>query len=331
MRTLIRWWTLSVVLIHWCPSFAESRKLESRDSLNPAAAATDDIRDCLRELTWTPQSFEISIEPAGERDPWQAVLRFPSPVATGDSVNDRVAVLWYKAQGVAPSARVPAIVVVHESGSSMPVGKAFASLFAAQKVHAFLVQLPHYGLRRTGRQKPTGEQFLLAMRQAIADVRRTRDAVSALDEVDSTRISLQGTSLGGFVAATTAGIDRAFDHVFIMVAGGDLLSMLERGQREAAELRERLQAAGYTGDRLKELLWTVEPTRLAGRLDSSRTWLYSAEQDQVVPIANALALKQAASLADDHHIRLPGDHVSTIVFVPAILTHVMKQVQSAPP
>jgi dienelactone hydrolase len=208
----------------------------------------------------------------------------------------------------------------------MPVGKLFARLFAGQGVHAFLVQLPNYGLRRTAKQKPTGDQFLVAMRQGIADVRRARDAVAVLPGVDPTRISVQGTSLGGFVASTAAGIDRGFEQVFIMVAGGDLHSMLLRGQREAAELRERLEQAGFTGDKLRELMWAVEPTRLAGRLDPQSTWLYSAEYDTVVPMANALALKNAARLPDDHHMRLPGDHVTTIVYVPMILDHVVKRI-----
>jgi hypothetical protein len=138
-------------------------------------------------------------------------------------------------------------------------------------------------------------------------------------------ICLQGTSLGGFVASTAAGLDGAFDQVFIMVAGGDLFSMLQNGAKEAAELRSRLEAAGFTGEKLRELMWAVEPTRLAGRLDPQKTWLYSAEQDRVVPIANALALKSAAHLADDHHIRLPGDHVTTLLYLPAILDHVMKR------
>ncbi len=190
--------------------------------------------------------------------------------------------------------------------------------------------MPHYGHRRKSSEKPTGDQFLLAMRQGIADVRRARDAVAALPGVDPTRISLQGTSLGGFVAGTTAGLDSAFDQVFIMVAGGDLYGLMQNGAKEAAELRDRLAKAGFTGDKLRDLMARIEPTRLASRLNPARTWLYSAEQDQVVPMANALAFKQAAGLADDHHVRLAGDHVSVIVYVPAILMHVMERVSPPP-
>jgi len=320
--------TVTLLLLLSCEVRAEDvRRFIAVDTLSPQAPASDDVRACLSGLAWKPQSFEVTCAAettAGAAH--QSVLRFPSPVDTGNPENDRVAVLWYQPPGPSADRLKPALVVVHESGSSMPVGKLFATLFAGQGVHAFLVQLPNYGLRRTANKKPTGDQFLVAMRQGIADVRRARDAVATLPGVDPTRISIQGTSLGGFVASTAAGLDHGFDQVFIMVAGGDLYGMLERGQREAAELRERLEKAGFTGDKLKELMWAVEPTRLAGRLDPRTTWLYSAEYDTVVPMANALALKNAASLPDDHHMRLPGDHVTTIVYVPMILDHVVKRI-----
>ncbi|HVJ67501.1 MAG TPA: hypothetical protein VM510_05920 [Caulifigura sp.] len=300
------------------------------DTLAPACirASTDDVKSCLGGLCWSPESFEVVLEAPAAGSDHRAVLRFRSPVLSGDAVNDRVAVLWYPPPSSSDASLKPAIVVVHESGSSMPVGKLFAKLFAGQGVHAFLVQLPGYGLRRSGNRKPTGDQFLLAMRQGIADVRRARDAVAEMPGVDPGRISVQGTSLGGFVASTSAGLDDGFDQVFIMVAGGDLYGMMQRGEKEAAELRQRLESAGFTGDKLRDLMWVVEPTRLAGRLKPDRTWLYSAEHDRVVPMENALALKSAAGLPNDHHIRLPGDHVTTIVYLPVILDHVMKQVRA---
>jgi len=325
-------WFVIVVLISRAAAGDETKRFMAVDTLAPKPAATEDVKGCLEGLCWKPQSFEVSCEPETAKEAnHQAVLRFPSPIDTGNAINDRVAVLWYQAPKDDAPGLKPALVVVHESGSSMPIGKLFARLFAGQGVHAFLVQLPNYGLRRTANRKPTGDQFLLAMRQGIADVRRARDAVAGLPGIDPARISLQGTSLGGFVASTAAGLDAAFDQVFIMVAGGDLYSMLQSGEREAAELRQRLEEAGFTGEKLRGLMWQVEPTRLAGRLNANRMWLYSAEHDRVVPIANALALKKAAGLADDHHIRLPGDHVTTVVYVPVILDHVIKRIRDEKP
>lgn len=305
--------------------FAEEQRFTARDTLAGPAAETEDARACLEGLCWKPVEFEVTVEVVSDAD-HHAVIRFPSAIDTGDAINDRVALIWHRPPLADPAKPLPAMIVVHESGSAMPVGKLFARRFAEKGMHSFLIHLPNYGLRRRDGSKPTGEKFLLAMRQAIADVRRARDAIAFLPGIDPQRISLQGTSLGGFVAATTAGLDHGFDHVFVMLAGGDLYGLMQSGKREAAELSKRLADAGYAGDKLRDLMWTIEPTRLASRVNPQKTWLYSAEQDAVVPMANALAFRKAAGLDDEHHLRLPGDHISTIIFLPVILDHVIKQV-----
>jgi len=323
---------MHAMTIHWCllaVVFAAENAtvLPARDTLSPAAPQTDDERKALAGLTWTPTEFAVTCNEVNGQD-YHAVLRFPSPLETGDPANDRVALLWYRAAHVKDGEKRPAVVVVHESGASMPVGKMFAKAFAARGVHAFLIHLPYYGLRRENRKDLNEERILIAIRQAIADVRRARDAAAVMPGVESSNVCLQGTSLGGFVAATTAGIDRGFDQVFIMVAGGDLYTLLERGQRESADLKRRLDEVGYTGDKLREAMAAVEPNRLAHRINAERCWLYSAEQDQVVPMANALSFKRAAKLPDDHHIRLWGDHVTTILYFHPLADQVVKQINS---
>ncbi|MDX1968096.1 MAG: alpha/beta fold hydrolase [Planctomycetaceae bacterium] len=303
--------------------------LTARDSLD-TAAVMGDAGAALSGLRWEPGEFSIELaEVANEQH--QAVVRFASPISTGDEVIDRVALLWHRPEVEHFGEIRPAIVVVHESGSAMPVGKLFARAFAAKGVHSFLIQLPHYGLRHREGIRPDGEQFLTTMRQAIADVRRARDVVARLPGVDPRRIALQGTSLGGFVSATVAGLDQGYDATFIMLAGGDLASLLQNGEKEAAQLRERLRQAGYSGDRLARLLDTIEPLRLASRIASDRMWLYTADQDRVVPLANALALKQAANLPDANHVRVWGDHTSTIVFFPVIVQHVIDHLPETKP
>lgn len=302
----------------------------AQDTLDARPDATSAAQACLDGLTWKPGEFPVTVQPEGD-EALEAYVRFPSAVPSGDETNDLVALEWY-----APKTddgkilKAPAVIVVHESGSRMEVGRLFAKAIYAKGYHAFMIQLPHYGLRRTKElNKSDGSRFLTVMKQAIADVRRARDAVAALPEVDARQIALQGTSLGGFVASTTAGLDRGFDQVFIMLAGGDLVTLVNSGKREAAELRNRLAEAGYEGDKLKALLEAIEPTRLAHRVDPERFWLYTAKDDQVVPLASALALQTAAHLPDDHHVQLWGDHYKVIVYFPVIVDHMMARLRDA--
>lgn len=317
---------LSFLFMVACAGANESQTFSARDSLQPGDESVADAKAAIAELTWKPATFDVTLA-AVEGEDHQAVIRFPSAIDTGNATNDRVALLWYKPPHADAAQTRPAIVVVHESGSAMPVGKLFARAFAAKGYHSFLIHLPQYGLRRTPGTPRDGSRFLLTMRQGIADVRRARDAVAVLPGVDPQRIALQGTSLGGFVASMTAGLDRGYQAVFLMLSGGDLHGMLQQGEKEAADLRVRLEQAGFTGDKLRTVLHAVEPTRLAHRVNPLQTWLYSAEQDRVVPLEHALIFKRAAKLDDDHHVRLWGDHTSTIIYFPVIVDHVAQRMQ----
>jgi dienelactone hydrolase len=305
------------------------RVYEARDTL---AAPTDPVADatsCLQDLAWAPTAFSVTCgaEPGAAYD---ALVQFPSPIASGDAVNDRVTLEWYMPrdeQGVIRTA--PAVLVVHESGRSMPVGRLFARSFQAAGMHSFLIHLPYYGKRNADGRDPPPDKLFTLIRQAIGDVRRGRDAIAVLPHVNPRHIAVQGTSLGGFVVATSASLDHAFDSVFIMLAGGDLYGMFQTGQREVAQARRELTEAGISDAQLKQLLWQIEPTRVAHRLDPQRTWLFSAEGDQVVPIENAYALAKAAHLPDRHHVRVPGNHYTVIVFFPVILQQVTDQIRAA--
>lgn len=299
-------------------------KFEAKDSLAPAVDESDDARKCVENLCWKPAEFSVEIEAAAEdRGDW--LVRFPSPISSGDARNDRVAVEWYQARDAYGNlVTAPAVVVVHESGSRMTVGRIFAKGLQLQGLHAFMIQLPFYGERRTGKNRPEGENLVSMMKQAVADVRRARDAVAVLPMVDKSQISLQGTSLGGFVSATAGALDDGYENVFLMLAGGELYDLIQNGKKDAAKVRERLEKAGLVGEKLRELTLTVEPTRVAHRLRPDRTWLYSGTLDTVVPIKNALALANAAKLTKAHHIHMTANHYTGVVYLPFVLAHIAK-------
>ncbi len=238
---------------------------------------------------------------------------------------------WYSARDDAERPKTArAVVVVHESGRSMTVGRLFARGFQQRGLHAFLLHLPHYGERRGEGQPRETDNVIASIRQAVADVRRARDAIAVLPNVDSANISLQGTSLGGFVSATTAGLDHGYQSVFLMLAGGDLYDMLQHGQRDAAKVRMRLEEAGLTGEKLKSLIYHIEPNRLAHRYAAERTWLYSGTKDTVVPLRNAESLARAAGLTKTHHIHMNADHYSGIIYLPFVLNHMARKIGELP-
>lgn len=296
-------------------------RFTATDSLDAAADPSADAQACLAGLRWQPAEFavEIAAPLPGRGD---RLVAFPSPRPLGDPVHDRVTMEWYAAkddQGQPVAA--PVVIVVHESGRSMPVGRMIARGLRGQGLHAMLLHLPGYGPRRTALAERT-ELLLDSLRQGISDVRRSRDAVAGLPLLQDVRIGVQGTSLGGFVIATTIGLDAGFDRAFILLAGGNLHDVVLQGKRDAAKIRQRLHQSGIDDGRIRELTWPIEPLRLAHRIAPERTWLYNGMFDDVVPRASSYALAQAAGLPAEQHIELPADHYTGIIFLPVVLQRI---------
>jgi len=299
----------------------------AKDTLHRIDESSVDALQCLKGLVWEPSGFHVCCEKGGNRR-GDLLVRFPSPISSGDAVNDQVAMEWYVARDDSfQPVKARAVVIVHESDSDMVVGRLFARGLRGMGLHAFLIHLPYYGERRR-EVKPTAASLIRRAVQAVADVRRARDAVAALPLIDAEHIALQGTSLGGFVSATSASLDRGYDSVFLLLAGGNLYDIIQNGRRDAAKARKALEASGLGGAKLKALLHAIEPTRVAHRLDASRTWLYSGKHDTVVPLKNALALATAAKLQTGHHIRLNANHYSGIIYLPYVLSHIARRVRA---
>lgn len=300
------------------------------DTLQIGEEKSADARACLEGLQWKPEKFSIRLQtPEKGKGDW--LVRFPSAAPLGNERNDLAALEWYLAQDKAGQPILaPAVVIVHESGSNMLVGRTIAQMLRPKGVHTFLIHMPYYGVRRGPEGRPKGGNLVGMLKQGIVDARRARDVVAALPYVDTSRIVLQGTSLGGFVAATTAGLDNGYQQVFILLAGGDIHSVLMNGKRDAAKVLAELKSGGLTDDDLKEMFATIEPLRLAHRVNPEQTWLFTGMFDEVVPPRNSDAFASAARLNDKHHIKMLANHYSGVIFLPPLLQQMRDLIDKQP-
>jgi dienelactone hydrolase len=299
------------------------------DTLVCDADASEDAQQCLDGLRWQPSDFTVEVG-AAENAAYDRLLFFPSPRPAGHPVHDRVSMEWYAAKDSDGKPVVaPAVIVVHESGRSMPVGRIIARGLRDRGLHAIMIHLPGYGSRRSElADKP--EMLLTSLRQGIADVRRARDAVAQLPLVDAGRIGVQGTSLGGFVTSTVVGLDHGFDRGFILLAGGRLDQVVLKGKKDAAKIREKLSSLGINDEQIVDLARPIEPLRLAHRIRRETTWLYNGMFDDVVPRQASYALANAAKLTPEHHIELPANHYSGIIFLPVVLQKIHDEMVKGP-
>jgi dienelactone hydrolase len=303
---------------------AEPATYPAVDSLRLDGPADPIAERTLEALRWSPGPFTVEvIEPAGAPIDCDAIVRFPSPRPAGDpsATWNTVVMEWYKPKlngvpGTAAPGKRPTVLALHILDGRMTIARAIARTLAAQGIGSFVMHMPGYGQRQSAEPWYDVTRFFPRVQQAAADARRARDAIAALPGVDPDRISIQGTSLGSFIASLAAGLDGAFDQTFLMLSGAEMYNMFHHGQRETAWIRQRLLAAGIDDDALRRMCDQMDPGNLAPRLDPQRTWLFSAKNDQVVPAANAAALAKAARLTGDHHRWLGGDHYTCILYLP---------------
>jgi len=308
---------------------AKKWSLTVNDTLSKLVDASADAQEALDGLRWTAAEFNVSSTPLDRAtDEADSLIRFPSPLPCGIEQCDIATLHWYAAldqDGNPISA--PAVVVIHESGSRQTIGRLFARAFRDKGIHAFLLSLPNYGPRRSNVTPGTAESLLIRMKQGIADARRAKDVVASIPCIDSEHIGLQGISLGGFVASTTAGLDPAYHSVFIMLAGGDLAGIILKGGDVAAKVRARLKDMGVSEADVQKLAWPVEPLRVAHRLRPERTWVYTASHDQIIPAENAKKLVDAAKLDKNHQVMLTADHYTGVIYYPLLLNQMIEQLR----
>jgi dienelactone hydrolase len=306
-------------IIKAIPEIVVGAKFSSRDTINCGEDDSADAAECLAGLTWEPADFEIHLQDGSSQEKFERLVRFPSPTPLGSEAGDLVAMEWHIARDDSGNPiEAPAVVVVHESGSGMTVGRMIARGLRSHGLHTFMLQMPSYGVRRLSKEREV-TSFLPSLKQAIADVRRARDAVAVLPFVDERIVGVQGTSLGGFVTATVSGLDAGFQRNFILLAGGNLPEVIFQGKKDAAKVRERLENAGVSREQIMEHARQIEPLRLAHRVRPEVTWLFSGQFDDVVPPACSHAFAKAASLPADHHIEMPVNHYSGVVLLPKVL------------
>lgn len=322
-------WFLGFAVVVQADTAAKVRSFQAYDSLTIKPDSVPDAQQLLDELAWQPQSFEVTAQSAEVEDSFDAMVSFVSPRPSSLSDDDRVVLEWYAARGKDCKAiKAPAVIIIHSLHPQMPIGRIIARNLAEQyNVHAFMMHLPGYGQRRTGDDGFNGGLIVPRLKQGICDARRARDAIAVLPNINLEHgIAIQGTSLGGFVATLTASLDGAFEPILLVLCGGDLYEMFMYGRFDTERVRRRFERHGFVGEQLRQLVWQIEPTRIAHRLNHAHTWLFSASADQVVPPANGQVLAETIGLDPRHHIRMFGGHYTAIIHLPMIIQSIAHSV-----
>ena len=256
---------------------------------------------------------------------------YPSPVPPSFPEAKNVIAYCFRPVGLPPGRR-PAVLCLHILGGNGSITRAIASSYAARGMTALMPLMPMF-LERTpacGRltdlASPNGPRHLGETFRAVPhDIRRSLDVLAALPDVNSQRIGLIGTSLGGILGVSAATDPRVQKAVFLL-AGGDLESILQANNHEVQPIAACVARANASERAvLDEAMRTLEPLRampaLAEKVKAGRIRMFNAADDEVVPPANTRRLAEALGLAGGRNFTLiPGvGHYTAILKLPDIV------------
>ena len=322
------------------PAADGSVVFEARDSL--AITPDDDARvnATLETLRYTPETFEIRLSMMPGDRSGRAMVRFDSPSlgvdpATTAGVRDQAMLIWHVARGQNGQVlEAPAVLIVHSMHPKAAVATMLANGLAAEGVHAFVIRMPGF----SPRQRVDLNQVLntegsdvklpglhpavdavLRAELAVREVRRARDAILALPNVQGKQVGLVGVSLGAFVSTVAAAMDGEFDPVFVFLGGADGLAAVNTGIFDARRLRNHLDRVGVDAKAREQRLSALAPGTVAHRLNPKKTWLISAKQDMVVRPDNAQTLADRIGLEPSHHVKLNAGHYTAVLYLPGAL------------
>jgi len=159
------------------------------------------------------------------------------------------------------------------------------------------------------------------VRQFEADVRRGYEWW--LEQPDGPeRLGLMGVSMGGIVGSVVAARDRRIRATVLVIAGGDLPSILVDGRdteldtwRAAVARRMGTTEAGLL-PHFRAALDPVDNLRSVGGMDAATTLFLAARFDRVIRWKNSGLLWEA--IGRPRRRVLPCGHYSTVVFLPYV-------------
>ena len=301
-----------------------------RSTADPAEQRQTEFPRVVRvSETFNDAPFEYRIESRQEGAGYVIYrLTYPSPVVTSVPQNNTIPAEYYVPRGIrAQDPRRPGVVCMHILDGDFVLVRMTCSMLASHGIPAIMFKLPYYDERGM----PDGPRalaadpklFVGALSQGLQDVRRTVDVLASRPEVDPERIGITGISLGGIVAALSAGIEPRFERAMLILAGGDLNTIIHHAE-ETHELSQVIQGLP-PGERaeLDQAIDAVDPLRHAERLraraQAGKVLMVNAAVDEVIPRECTTKLASALGI-EDQVVWLDGlGHYTAMAELPRVL------------
>jgi dienelactone hydrolase len=225
-------------------------------------------------------------------------VSFPSAITSKYPENNVVPVRFLlPAQHDRP---LPVVIILHYWGATdLSIERELAGELNDRDIAAAIVTLP-YHLARTPAGYRSGQlaiqadpaQLVVTMTQSVMDVRRTIDFIQTRTEFDHKQLGISGTSLGSLVSILSYAIDPRLSKAAFMLGGIDLADIVWHSSR-VVKVREELRRRGYTENRLRRELASIEPAAFLAKRTTGSAFVIGGKYDTVIPPVDTTKLINA--------------------------------------
>jgi dienelactone hydrolase len=256
----------------------------------PALPKLLPAKELRKQAQYVHANFEMTVNPpidAGD-GVFVETLKFPSPIESVDPErNDVVKARLFRTEKPAKAA-----VIALGGWKFDPLTPELSRELAKSGIQVVWLEIPFQGQRTPKGQRPGAltlsadlEQNERTFLQLAQDVGRLRHWLIHEREVDSARIGLLGTSLGGFAAATLYGMQSEhYDVVSVQLAGADIAAVLFNGNWLTRRIEAGLRKQGVDGRTASKLLAPMSPATWVDPDRGDGVLLVAAELDEIVPL-----------------------------------------------
>jgi uncharacterized protein len=194
-----------------------------------------------------------------------------------------------------PAARAVCLVIQHGLHGSKEDGRGFWDPLAQQGATTLAIDARFHGERGSAseleRVLSDARSLRTMLQGTVIDLRRGIDVLQQRPECADARIGYVGFSMGGVLGALLAGSDTRVQAPVLVVAGGDWRTLLR-------DPRNPWLPAGVIGPaHLNEsvhVLDPIDPVHCVGRISPRPVLMVNGDADEVIPVAAADALHNAA-------------------------------------
>lgn len=246
-------------------------------------------------------------------------VEFPSALRAPEPETGRVRLRLFEPAGGPAGARGRAAVVVPQWNAEPGSHVALCRILARRGIAAARLALPYHEARRPAAE-PRGDfavsanlgRTLFAVRQAVADVRRTR---AWLEGEGYDRVAVVGTSLGSCVSFLALAHDARIRVAVLHHVSSHFGDVVWRGLA-TAHVRGALEG-NVTRVALRRVWAPISPIHFVDRVSpGTRSLLLIGRWDQSFPLDLSLLLDRAYRRRDLPHrtILMPWGHYTSAIF-----------------